>query len=88
MSEAILADPVWSAAIDVYVTQLRWRHRWTEMQATAQQLGQQFRGGARPEESKLYADAFLDFATREALDRVYAELAGREAAREAAGDEG
>ncbi len=88
LSEAILADPVWSAALDVYVTQLRWRHGWTEMQSTAQQLGEQFRGGARPDEPKLYAEAFVEFVMREGLTRVYAENAEREAAREAAGDEG
>ncbi len=88
LSEAILADPVWSAALEVYVTQLRWRHRWTEMQATAQHLGEQFRGGARPDEPNLYADAFVQFVMREGLDRVYAENAERAAAREAAGDEG
>ncbi len=86
LSEAILADPVWSAALNVYVTQLRWRHRWTEMQSTAQQLGEQFRGGQRPDEPKLYAEAFVEFVMREGLTRVYAENGEREAAREAAGE--
>ncbi len=45
LRDAILADPVWSAALEVYAVQLGWRHRVTELRSVAETLGERFVGG-------------------------------------------